>query len=425
MALVGGILPSNPVADFRMPDTRALVWGISVFPVEAKYNPKNEQVPVFLSAEAGPYVKYRMSGEELELTGGADIVLRASPFALDYGHGIYFEGHSYGAGSNVSGDVQWFPGGFPLGLAASVYVYGGFGTTYYAPTVRGSEIIPAQTDERGSVFVRLEGGPVLGRARDAKVVIQALRIERILLDEGVLDCRLPRETIQGLAELIATSWRWDFTSDVGRGRKHWYDELESWLGRRVPGLGSLPARTLFRIRDAMTINWSRYYGEPAGLTSVSDRTVGISVRPTGRVIYSAGWNRNTRGDNTISGTSSDTKLDFNGIQLDAGWPLTTELHLLAEATWGWPRNQNAKVTLSYLLGETWHVSTSIAQGYSWDETNRRFGLTAGGGLDWFVEDKLKLGCSISVGTDTGPTEESGSFRASSVGIGISLDRRLP
>ncbi|UCG43001.1 MAG: hypothetical protein JSU73_14290 [candidate division WOR-3 bacterium] len=391
-------LPDNVVSRFRQPEAHALVWGLDIRSLSASWHPGakgRDALRFLLYGRTGPWVEYRYSGENLDLQLDGTLEVEGKPFS----HGSR-PGYEFGVGFWTNIAANWYPvPPIPLGLRCYLYSRAEWNTTHDDPIApydyaEEGETIPAKTYSALQTATTLVPGLSIGRLRDATPVILALRVEEVLRDEGLLDGRLNEADLQQLARVIDRQWLPKFVHDHGRHERWWFDELETRVRALGPGRAPIPARAWLRIREALVLNWYSSLGEGYGLHNVPRRTVGLRLVPKVTFRYNSGWRKHTLGDTSWSEFFTHDTIVSPGLELDAGWPLTTRLHLLADLDYH-PMDehwQSARLRASTLLGERYHGMLTLYQSAHWDPKfeRRPWGVNADADLDWFLEDRLVL-----------------------------------
>ena len=104
-----------------------------------------------------------------------------------------------------------------------------------------------------------ELGVGYGRMRDAWPLYRAVRLTRILREEGVLDRELSDDELRDLGGFLSRAWKLFYAHD--RAAKFYYDSLEQWLFRAGAIQEPLPAFALFRLDETPLIGAdSRRFG---------------------------------------------------------------------------------------------------------------------------------------------------------------------
>jgi hypothetical protein len=332
-------------------------------------------------------------GERLNLNAGLRVDAGAIPFSIGRSDTSLPGAQTRSVEIDPALDLSlnWYPMSFPLGLGADVDI-----SDYnlwlrrvpalYEPPVYGHSV----TRYSGSAAVGI--GPCLGRFREARTVIQSLRIFEILRQEEHLRRSADDEDVQALASLLAT--RPSLSLRFDQPDKNWFADLEALLRNRGLISPRMPARTWFLIEETR-----------ANANSIP-RPVGVclSVRPGWR----AGWDlyREVRSDTTLrwsAGSESPTLTTC----LKSGYPLGRRWQVAESAAWQVSRDSGlarhelgAQVGLGYSVFDRLNVSAEYTGWYlnrsvdhygleryeTWHHLRHGPALSA----DYYLEDRMSV-----------------------------------
>ena len=347
-----------------------------------------------------PAYRALIIGEQLNLDARAEVELQAYPLTTD----LWFQGSSYGEQSysarpQLSASADWYPGILPLGVGAEGDLDGAFGWWRCAyDSTPPTEALLARSSRSlaGSAVV----GPVAGRLRDARTVIQALRIQELLESAGALLREFNSEDVQAVAEQLAREPEFDYHYRLPN--REVFQALESVLRGRGLIARKVPARVWLAIRDALTI------------ARTIERPVGAKLSTRAGLDASAYFTSETMPDSTI--TTASRRLGPNVIvQLDAGYPLSRRWQTAANAGWrvrtdtaGPLHLLEAGIGLSYHWFDRLLITAGYAvswqnrvYGYGWEGQGvgeQRYRLDHGPdfAVSYYVEDNLSLDATAGV-----------------------------
>jgi len=331
-------------------------------------------------------------GERMNLTLNGKLDAEAEPF-YDYRSG---PGSTRRSGSELrvypeaSAGLDWYPFRFPLGLG------GGFSADYRLD--RGYET-RSDSSAKGKTVWRnlssgtaLDVGPSLGRFRDARTVIQAVRILEILAQEKQAIRTADDDDVQVLADLLAAKSSYSVRLD--QPEKNWFSDFETLLRNRRLAHSRMPARTWFLIREA--IETATSLPRPVGWR--------LSVRP-GLATRWASYRDSSA--NSSGETSFAHRTPSLTLGLETGYPLTRRLQFAQSASWHvttdttWPGSYiNASVTIDYHVFDQLIATAGYSASYvkrerqpdKWSFLQHGPALSA----TYFREDRLRANASLGV-----------------------------
>lgn len=411
-ALLGSLLGDGPLTPFRIPESQVSVWAIQLAPHASYYADSTSRMAGSLGVAPGWF--FGIHGERLYLESdlAAPTVLDPPVLVLPDTGGPRPYDYRTEPALNIAAD--WYPSATPIGLRANPDLSFSLYSSRYVDALR--------LDRRfdGTAFV----GAVFGRVRDATPVIAALRVAEVLRTEQQRKTDLTDREVQDLARLIARHWTFMAGHDRGGGDKYFYQAVEALLGTEA--MGGLSARTWLRIRDEV---------ERAGAAGTTlgypERPVGVKLALTGGGRYYSRHVTEVTGSDT---TTADETWNCPSvrIELNAGWPLSTRLHVSGNAAWqeDFPRSVlirsvTSDLNIDYLVGEFFSVGLSDAPTFQitnpWtpEDHRRSLGNTLGIDVRYFVEDvvTVTLRTGVSSLVRWGPD----AWDNGSSGVNFSLD----
>ena len=343
-----------------------------------------------------PAYQYMTLGERMNLTVSASIPASGEPSYVSSAapDDTPWSGSWLNVNPRASASADWYPFRFPLGLG------GGFSADYHLARRNETRSESSGTDRRfwHELFygASLDVGPSLGRFRDARTVIQALRILEILAQERQALRAANGDDVQLLADLLAA--KPSYSQHFHQPEKDWFADLETLLRNRGLAHPRMPAQTWFLIRDA--IETATSLARPVGWR--------LSVRPglaMSKESYrdsSADWNRD------LSYGRRTTRLVLG---LETGYPLSRRLQFAQSASWWMTTDTTlSRTDITASIGIEYHVFDRFLAtvGYSAEYWDRgyygdspqqlwRF-LEHGPALSatYFREDRLRANASLGL-----------------------------
>lgn len=300
---------------YRLPDVTASAFDLGVNENTSLGTPHyGKDLRLGLS----PSYQYLVLGERMNLTVNAGLNASAEPLYV-YPAAVPDTDWSetgYRVNPGASASLDWYPLRFPLGLGGDLSAYYD-ASRYHSTWLNGSARL--EGIGRGSTaLASFDLGPSLGRFRDARTVIQALRIVEILAQEQQALRPANDDDVQMLADLLAA--KPSYSLHFHQPGKNWFADLETLLRNRGLARPHMPARTWFLIREA--IETATSLARPVGWR--------LSVRP-GLLLSkwsdkdsSADWNR---AESVAQRTPRLT------LQLETGYPLNRRLQFAQTASW--------------------------------------------------------------------------------------------
>jgi hypothetical protein len=388
--LCSTLLSDSTLLKYRLPDV-----SVSAFTLTLRQNAHHGS-PWWgrgVGLSAVPSYDMLVLGERLNLSTKLQVDVGAIPFSIVRSDTSLpgAQMSSVDVNPTLGLSLNWYPMPFPLGLGADVDV-----TAYNRWQRRtAAQFEPpayGHSYARHYLSAVIGIGPCLGRFRDARTVVQALRIFEILRQEKHLRRPADDEDVQALANLLAT--RPSFSLRLDQPDKYWFADLETLLRNRELISPRMPARTWFLIEDTR-----------ANANSIP-RPVGVclSVRPGWRTKWDV--SSEVRSDTTVRWRTASESPTFT-TSLKSGYPLGRRWQVAESATWqvsrdsGLARHElSAQVGLGYCIFDCLSVSAEYTGWYlnrsvdfsrsrrfeSWHHLRHGPALSA----DYYREDRMRV-----------------------------------
>jgi hypothetical protein len=356
----------------------------------------------FLDFSLSPKYNLLILGERLNLNVGADVGLEALPVHAhrsDTDRTAYRSAR-YLVGPNVAGSADWYPIAFPIGLGGDLFASTDFEWHHQVPTA-DSSFLGEFVQRRNSTRVFADLGPTLGRMRDARTVIQALRVVELLSQENLVRRGFEDDDIQLLAVVLASKPA--FELKFLQSSKDWLRGLGNVLTKRGLVPSRVPARTWFLIREALED--ANSVARPVGYR--------FSVRPGLRSAWYSEF------DSTFNGAINSANHYYRPsvvARLESGYPITRRWQVGENASWTiasdslYTRHDlKGSVTLTYYVFDRLLASFDWSGLYTnheywggWDGREEwdiwHHGLTLS--ASYYQEDMLKVSASAGYGASS-------------------------
>jgi hypothetical protein len=188
-----------------------------------------------------------------------------------------------------------------------------------------------------------------GRIRDAWPLLKASRIATLLEREGVLVRNPTDDELRSVAEFLSRSWKLSLAHQ--RSDRYYYDSLSVLLEGMGVTQGSLPARAVMRLDEALYVGsyerrfgWQVWAGARAGYglwrrqdshadSAVTEVGHGVSLVPTACVefarLFGLSWGLDARFDYQLDANWDSLVMVEHGFTLDvaASWQVLDRLEI--------------------------------------------------------------------------------------------------
>jgi hypothetical protein len=339
-----------------------------------------------------PAYEFMALGERMNLAVNASLDANWEPLHLSSAapDQVPWSGNWLLVDPRTSAGLDWYPFRFPLGLGADFSAE--YRLTRNNETQNDSSATARSFTRESSFWTSLGVGPSLGRFRDARTVIQALRIFEILAQERQALRAANEDDVQMLADLLAA--KSSYSVYFNQPEKNWFADFETLLRNRRLAHSRMPARTWFLIREAIE-----------SATSIA-RPVGwrLSVRP-GLALSELSYRDSSAYHNMDASYTHRTP--HLTLGLETGYPLSRRLQLAQSASWHmttdttWPGSYiNASVTIDYHVFDRLIATVGYSASYVKRERqpDKWSFLQHGPALSttYFREDRLRASASLGV-----------------------------
>jgi hypothetical protein len=345
-----------------------------------------------LGLELSPDYRFMMLGERMNLALNASFDAEGQPFYVSSAapDDTPWSGSWFRIYPGASAGVDWYPFKPPLGVGAD------FSADYRLTRLGETRSDSSGTDRRFwrefSYWASLEVGPSLGRFRDARTVIQALRILEILTQERQALRAADGDDVQVLADLLAT--KPSFSLHFHQPGKSWFADLETMLRNRGLAHPRMPARTWFLIREA--IETATSLARPVGWR--------LSIRPG---LQLSKWSYRDSSADRNWDMSYAKRIPRLTLGLETGYPLSRRLQFTQSASWQmttdttWSRSDiTASIAIDYHVFDQLIATVGYSVSYAEREhqPEQRSVLHHGPALSatYFREDRLKANASLGI-----------------------------
>lgn len=417
------ILPTgNPLLHYRLPETRTSLFTIYFQPFSFVHNYYGLRWSNSLDGYLLPKYDILITGERLYLSGSVstsfqgDLLQNRYP-TDDEGGFISIKGNSFAVQPNLSSVIDWYPIKLPLGLGVDCRSDFYYEVKHFNPD--SNDYVPQgfnfpEKERNRRIHIDLLAGPSIGRIREAKTVILALRIGEILKENGFLEHELSDSDVQELAQLLSRDK--EFALKWERPNKYFYQALESLMVRREIISERLPGLVWFRIKDEIeSPNFSIFIPNPYERHKVGigtgARAVGVKLSIQAGIYY-INWDSHKDFTDSVLDYSNTQKIPELQVGLVSGYPFNTKLQFNQAAYWtiqsesiGTTHTLNANIELSYRLLDRLLASVFYSGGiknkssWGYSETGyhidyNHFYQSPGVGFKYYIEDRLSLSASI-------------------------------
>ncbi len=359
--------------DFRLPTTRTSSWSFSFSPGGQIAGGSQE---FGLPAEAG-YSTY-LDGDTLFHSFG----VRASTDLWTHSDSAVGTQSQRDLLLTAWDELNAYPFNVPLlvGLSAGTRV--DFGADNVQ---RDYAILPVRNRD---VSLALEPRLGAGRLRDARPVVQALWIEEVLKQEGILDRDLRESELQQLARLVTTEAMYSRLHD--HGERYFFQTLEDRL-RPLARSPAIPARVWLRVKEVL-----RHYGEPV--------ETGFQVAAGLRNDWFFNHDRTACPESVVTRDTASRYSHFS-FTVKSGHPFTPHLRFTQSFEYNLPLHPDepwpsltTDVGLIYEVNDIWLVQAEWFGAYSSYSGPDECEAAQGTGEEWYGPkyDYLSHGPSASL-----------------------------